>query len=285
MNKIEQKITPFLWFDGQAEEAAKLYTSTFSESKIESVSPMSASFTLAELEFIGLNGGPQFKFTPAISFFVRCKSRREIDEQWRKLCAEGTVLMELAQYPFSERFGWLQDQFGVSWQLTLAGCAQSVVPFLMFVGRQCGRAEEAIDFYVSLFKNSKVIKIERYGSGEEEPEGTVKHAAFLLAGQEFMAMDSARDHPFTFTEAISFFVRCETQPEIDYFWEKLSVGGEENRCGWLKDKFGVSWQIVPSILGEILNDEDDEKSDGVMQAMLQMDKLDIKKLKEAYAGK
>jgi len=98
-------------------------------------------------------------------------------------------------------------------------------------------------------------------------------------------MDSAREHPFTFTEAISFFVRCETQPEIDYFWEKLSVGGEENRCGWLKDKFGVSWQIVPSILGEILNGEDDEKSDRVMQAMLQMDKLDIKKLKEAYAGK
>jgi predicted 3-demethylubiquinone-9 3-methyltransferase (glyoxalase superfamily) len=285
MNKIEQKITPFLWFDGQAEEAAKLYTSVFSESKVGSVSPMSASFTLAGLEFIALNGGPQFKFTPAISFFVRCKSQREMDEQWRKLCAGGTVLMELTQYPFSERFGWVQDQFGISWQLILASRTQSITPFLMFVGKQHGQTQEAIDFYVSLFKNSKVIKIERYGSGEEEPEGTVKHAAFSLAGQEFMAMDSAREHPFTFTEAISFFVRCETQPEIDYFWEKLSVGGDKNRCGWLKDKFGVSWQIVPSILGEILNNEDDEKSDRVMQAMLQMDKLDIKKLKEAYAGK
>jgi predicted 3-demethylubiquinone-9 3-methyltransferase (glyoxalase superfamily) len=280
-----QKFSPFLWFDGKAEEAATFYTSIFKNSKIQSVSPMSTSFTLAGLEFIALNGGPQFKFTPAISFFVNCETHREIDESWRKLAAGGAILMELTQYPFSEKFGWVQDKFGVSWQLNLAGRAQSIAPFLMFVGKQHGRAEEAINFYVSLFKDSKVIKIERYGSGEEESEGTVKHATFSLNGQEFMAIDSGREHPFTFSEAISLFVRCETQPEIDYFWDELSAGGEKGRCGWLKDKFGVSWQVIPSVLGEMLNDEDDEKSDRVMQAMLKMDKLDITALKQAYIGK
>ena len=273
-----------MWFDGQAEEAANFYTSIFKNSKIQSVSPMSASFALAGLEFIALNGGPQFKFTPAISFFVKCKTKREIEELWRKLCVGGTALMELAQYPFSEKFGWVQDQFGLSWQLNLTGRAQSTTPFLMFVGKQHGKAEEAMNFYVSLFKDSKMINIERYGAGEEESEGTVKHATFSLNGCEFMAADSGREHPFTFTEAISLFVRCKTQPEVDYFWERLSLDGAKSRCGWLKDKFGVSWQIVPSILGDMLNDEDDEKSDRVMKVMLQMDKLDIKTLKQAYHG-
>jgi predicted 3-demethylubiquinone-9 3-methyltransferase (glyoxalase superfamily) len=192
--------------------------------------------------------------------------------------------MELAQYPFSERFGWVQDQFGLSWQLNLTGRPQSTTPFLMFVGKQHGKAEEAMNFYVSLFKDSKVIGIERYGAGEEKSEGTVKHATFSLNSCDFMAADGGREHPFTFTEAISLFIRCKTQPEIDYFWERLSLGGAKSRCGWLKDKFGVSWQIVPSILGDMLNDEDDEKSDRVMKAMLQMDRLDIKTLKQAYHG-
>jgi predicted 3-demethylubiquinone-9 3-methyltransferase (glyoxalase superfamily) len=277
-----QKISPFLWFDGNAEEAANFYTSIFKHSKIQSVSPMSATFRLDGLEFIALNGGPQFKFTPAISFFVNCKTHPEIDELWMKLSADGTVFMELDRYPFSEKFGWVQDQFGVSWQLNLADRVQSITPFLMFVGKQHAKAEEAINFYVSLFDDSKLISIERYSAGEEESEGTVKCAMFSLSGQEFMAMDSGREHPFTFSETISLFVRCETQPEINYFWEKLSVGGEKSRCGWLKDKFGVSWQIVPPVLGEMLNDEDDEKSDRVMQAMLKMDKLDITTLKQAY---
>jgi predicted 3-demethylubiquinone-9 3-methyltransferase (glyoxalase superfamily) len=243
---------------------------------------MSATFLLDGLEFIALNGGPQFKFSPATSFFVECETRGEVDEAWKKLSKGGTVLMELAAYPFSEKFGWVQDKFGVSWQLNLAGRKQTITPFLMFVGEQHGKAEEAMSFHISLFKNSSITRIERYGAGEAEAEGTVKHARFALNGQQFMAMDSGRKHPFTFTPAISFFVSCETQKEIDYFWEKLSAGGEKDRCGWLKDKFGVSWQIVPPILGEFLNDEDEEKSERVMKAMLEMDKLDIKALRRAY---
>jgi len=283
-NRLMQKIRPFLWFDGKAEEAAKFYTSIFKNSKIRSISQMSATFLLDGLEFIALNGGPQFKFSPATSFFVECERREELDAEWKRLSKSGTVLMELAAYPFSEKFGWVQDEFAVSWQLNLAGRRQTMTPFLMFVGEQYGKADEAMSFYISLFKNSSVTRIERYGAGEAEAEGTVKHARFALNGQQFMAMDSGREHPFTFTPAISFFVSCETQKEIDYFWEKLSAGGEKDRCGWLKDKFGVSWQIVPPVLGEFLNDEDEEKSERVMKAMLEMDKLDIKALRRAHEG-
>src|SRR5262249_41818834 len=252
--------------------------------RFEASPPMSATFRLDGLEFIALNGGPQFKFTPAISFFVNCKTHLETDELLWNLSAYGYVFNELNRYPFSEKFGWIQDQFGVSWQLNLAHRDQSIFPFLMFVGKQHAKAEEAINFYISLFDDSKLISMDRYGTGENEPEGTVKHAMFSLSGQEFMTMDSGREHPFTFNEAISLLVRCETQAEIDYFWERLSLSGARSRCGWLKDRFGVSWQIIPSVLGKMLNDEDDQKSDRVMQAMLKMDKLDIKILKQAHQG-
>jgi predicted 3-demethylubiquinone-9 3-methyltransferase (glyoxalase superfamily) len=144
---------------------------------------------------------------------------------------------------------------------------QKITPFLWFDGR----AEEAATFYTSIFKKSKILNI--------SPMSVI----FELAGQKFFALNGGPQ--FKFTEAISFFVSCETQKEIDYFWNKLSAGGEKSRCGWLKDKFGVSWQVVPPILGEYLNDEDSKKADRVMQAMLKMDKLDVKKLKAAYTGK
>jgi predicted 3-demethylubiquinone-9 3-methyltransferase (glyoxalase superfamily) len=144
---------------------------------------------------------------------------------------------------------------------------QKIIPFLWFDGK----AEEAAKFYTSIFENSKIVSI------------TEMSATFQLDGSEFIAFNGGPT--FAFSPAVSFFVRCETQQEIDYLWEKLSAGGETQRCGWLKDKFGVSWQIVPPILGELLNDEDDEKSNRVMQAMMKMSKLDIKELEEAYEGK
>lgn len=289
-----QKIIPHLWFDGKAEEAANFYISIFKNSKIVSImrygeagpgpegSVMTLTFQLDRQEFMALNGGPHFTFTPAISFFVNCETKEEVNELWEKLSDGGTVLMELDKYPFGEKFGWVADRFGVSWQLNLASRKQKITPFLMFVGEQHGKAEEAMNFYISLFNNSGIEEIERYGKGEAEPEGTVMHAAFLLNGQEFMAMDSSLEHPFTFSEAISLFVNCENQEEVDRLWEKLSEGGRKVECGWLKDKYGVSWQIVPTVLEEMLNDPDPEKSQRVMKAMLQMDKLDIEELMQAY---
>ena len=153
---------------------------------------------------------------------------------------------------------------------------QKINPFLWFDGK----AEEAMNFYVSIFKNSKVVSVSRYGDAGPGPKGSVMVAAFQLEGQDFFALNGGPQ--FSFTPAISFFVNCETQQEVDALWEKLSAGGRTDRCGWLSDKYGVSWQIVPSILPKLLQDKDPEKSKRVMKAMLQMDKLDIATLKQAY---
>jgi len=153
---------------------------------------------------------------------------------------------------------------------------QKITPFLWFDNN----AEQAMNFYVSIFKNSKVVSVSRYGEAGPGPKGTLMTATFQLEGQEFMALNGGPH--FKFTEAISLFVNCETQEEVDEFWEKLSEGGVESRCGWLKDKYGLSWQIVPTVLGEMMQDKDPENSKRVMEAMLQMDKIDIKALKQAY---
>jgi predicted 3-demethylubiquinone-9 3-methyltransferase (glyoxalase superfamily) len=192
--------------------------------------------------------------------------------------------MALQKYPFSEKFGWLEDKYGLSWQLNLAARAQKITPFLMFVGDQHGKAEEAIRFYTTLFENSDVVNVEHYAPGENGEARTVKHAVFCLAGQEFMAADSNLEHAFTFNEAISFYVECESQDELDYLWNKLSVDPAAEQCGWLKDKYGVSWQIIPALLPKLLNDPDPEKSRRVMDAMLQMKKIEVEGLQKAYAG-
>ena len=194
--------------------------------------------------------------------------------------------MDLGEYPFSERYGWVQDRYGLSWQVMFTGghkIKQKITPTLMFVGKQCGKAEEAINFYATVFHNAKVGDILRYNKGEEpDKEGTIKHAAFALEGLEFAAMDSARVHNFTFNEAISFMVHCETQDEIDYYWGKLSADSKAEQCGWLKDKYGVSWQIVPKVMDEMLKDKDKEKLARVTEAFLKMKKIDIKVLEKAY---
>jgi predicted 3-demethylubiquinone-9 3-methyltransferase (glyoxalase superfamily) len=153
---------------------------------------------------------------------------------------------------------------------------QKITPFLWFDGK----AEEAMNFYVSIFKNSRVGSITRYGDAGPGPKGTVMIAAFQLEGQDFVALNGGPQ--YTFTPAISLFVDCKTQQEVDELWDKLSKGGETNRCGWLRDKYGLSWQIVPSALRELMGDKDPEKSKRVMKAMLQMTKIDIQGLKQAY---
>jgi predicted 3-demethylubiquinone-9 3-methyltransferase (glyoxalase superfamily) len=156
---------------------------------------------------------------------------------------------------------------------------QKITPFLWFDGQ----AEEAMHFYVSIFKNSKVVSVSRYGDAGPGPKGSVMSATFQLEGQTFYALNGGPQ--YTFTPAISLFVNCETQQEVDELWEKLLQGGRPNRCGWLQDKYGLSWQIIPNTLGKMLQDKDPEKSKRVMQAMLQMDKIDIKRLQQAYDSK
>jgi len=205
--------------------------------------------------------------------------------------------MPLDAYPFSARYGWLQDKYGLSWQVIHSGesaVRQKLTPALMFVGNVSGKAEEAINFYVSVFKNvphhakigeTKADVLARYGKGEEpDNEGAVRYAHFSLDGQGFGAMDSARAHQFAFNESISFIVPCDTQEEIDYFWGKLSADPKAEQCGWLKDKFGLSWQVSPAAMNELLGSTDQERVGRVMQAVLKMKKIDIAELKRAAAG-
>jgi len=293
-----QKITPHLWFDKEAKEAAKFYTSVFPESKIKGTTTLrntpSGTVDIVTIEVLGheftlISAGPLFKFNPSVSFLVACKTKDEVEALWGKLSKGGSALMELGEYPFSEKYGWVQDKFGLSWQLMYMGdrkTKQRITPTLMFVGNVCGKAEEAILFYTSVFHKAKVGDILRYGKGEEpDQEGTIKHSAFTLEGQEFAAMDSAHEHKFAFNEAISLMVHCDTQKEIDYYWEKLSADPMAEQCGWLKDKYGLSWQIIPTVMDEMMKDKDERKLARVTEAFLKMKKFDMKALKQAYEGK
>jgi len=292
-----QKITPFLWFDNEAGEAAKRYTALFGGSKIKETALLHdtpsgtvevVSVELYGQEFTLMSAGPLFKFNPSVSFLVACRTREEVDELWEGLSDGGTALMELGEYPFSERYGWIQDRYGLSWQIMFMGehpITQRIIPTLMFVGAVCGKAEEAINYYASVFENSQVGEVFRYGKDQApDREGTIIHAAFTLEGQEFAAMDSAHQHNFSFNEAISFVVNCNTQEEIDYYWDKLSFDPNAEQCGWLKDRYSVSWQIVPAMLQDMLRDTDPGKAARVTEACLQMKKFDLAALQRAYEG-
>jgi predicted 3-demethylubiquinone-9 3-methyltransferase (glyoxalase superfamily) len=294
-----------LWFDSQAEEAAKFYTSVFPNSKIGDIvrygkegfeihhrpegSVMVTEFELSGEKFVALNGGPLFTFNPSISYFVVCETLEEADRTWSTLQKDGKVLMPFQKYDWSEKYGWLTDRYGLSWQISfgkISDVGQKITPSFMFVGEQCGRAEEALEFYTSVFKNSSVDGVLKHPAGGTEPEGNIAHAQFTLEGQKFMIMESAlKDHKFQFNEAISIIINCKTQQEIDYYWDQLtSDGGKEVECGWVKDKFGVSWQVESVELTRMLKDPDKEKVARVTNAFLHMKKFDVTKLKEAFEG-
>ena len=287
-----QKIVPFLWFNNQAEEAAQFYTSLFKNAKVTSTarygkthpersgSVMTVNFKLEQQDFIALNGGPEFTFTPAISFFVTLETVAEAEALWTKLVEGGTVLMPFQAYDWSEKYGWLNDKYGVSWQIGVGDSgAQTISPSLLFVGEQCGKAEEAIGLYSSLFEDSSLTQMMK------NPESAnVDYAQFTLAGQTFIAMDSDETHNFSFNEAVSLFVNCQTQAEVDELWNNLTAEGEESQCGWLKDPYGVSWQIVPTELGKLMSDSDPERAALVTQALMQMKKIELGVLERAYEG-
>jgi predicted 3-demethylubiquinone-9 3-methyltransferase (glyoxalase superfamily) len=275
-------IYPCLWFNGKAKEAAEFYCSVFNNSHITTDTPIVVTFESAGQKFMCLNGGPGFKINPSISFFKICETEKEVDKLWERLTDGGYVLMPLDKYEWSEKYGWVQDQFGVSWQLAWGkteDVGQIFTPTLMFTGEQSGKAEQAIEFYTTVFKNSSVTGILKYTAEDQDVEGTVKHAQFNLGKNLMMAMDSSLPHNFGFNEALSLVVECHNQEEIDYYWLKLTEGGTESMCGWLKDKFGVSWQIVPAILGKLMRDQN--RAPRVMQKFRQMKKFNIEELENA----
>ncbi len=307
------KITPHLWFNKEAVEAAKFYVSTFGgDSQMKSISQLHntpsgdvdiVTFNIWGFGFMAISAGPLFKFNPSISFMMNFDpsqmndARARIDEIWEKLSKGGKVLMPLDKYPFSERYGWVEDKYGLSWQLILTQPEGEerplVIPSLLFVTDTCDKAEEATDFYITVFKNSpstgsgqaKRGAIARYpAGGEPNKAGAIMFTDFMLEGQWFAAMDgSSAMHTFAFNEAISFIVSCEDQKEVDYFWEKLSAVPEAEQYGWLKDKYGVSWQIVPKQMDEMMSKGTPKQIARVTDAFLKMKKFNIAELEKAYA--
>ncbi len=301
-----QKITPHLWFDKEAKEAVDFYVSVFPDSKITQTSVIHnvptptgdcdiISFELSGQPFMAINAGSAFKFNPSVSFFLnfdplRDKNAREnLDGLWDKLSQGGKALMPLDKYPFSEHYGWVEDKYGLSWQLILSNPEGEdrpfIIPSIMYTGKVCGKAEEATNFYLSVFNGSKRGLIARYPAGMKlDKEGTIMFTDFILNGQWFAAMDSAHGHNFSFNEALSFLIPCESQEDVDYYWDKLSADPKAEQCGWLKDNYGLSWQVWPVQMGEIMKKGTKEQIDRVTQAFLPMKKFDLEKLRKAYEG-
>lgn len=295
-----QKIVTHLWFDKEAEEASEFYASLFPESKVDNVSVIKDTpsgdcdivrFTLAGQKFMAISAGPYFKFNPAISLFVVFENESDIQVVWDKLLDGGKALMLFDTYPWAQKYGWVQDRYGLTWQLSLplsfnegSKVQQRITPLLMYTQGMAGKTKEAIEFYTQVFPNSKADMLVPYEEGEGDVAGYIKHGRFTLCGQTFMAMDSSGPHEFIFNEALSFIVNCDTQEEIDNYWELLSADPQAEQCGWLKDKFGVSWQVVPTAMNEMMGKGTPEQKNRLTQAFLKMKKFNIAELQRAYSG-
>lgn len=290
-----RQIISNLWFNTQAEEAVDFYLSLFNDSKIiektvlqntPSGNAAYIEFTLSNLHFTAINGGPLFELNPSISIVVSCQSPQDVDNLHKKLVEGGTELMPLDTYPFSERYVWLVDRFGLSWQLMSEGKdynpQQKLRLNLLFSGKVCGQAEKALEFYQSVFENAESRLTSHYSEDQEkDPRATISYSELLVNNDRIVINDHGMGGEFTFNEAYSLGVYCSSQAEVDYYWERLSHVPEAEECGWLKDQFGVSWQIVPTVMGDLLTNGTAEENQRVMEAMLQMKKIDIEQLENA----
>ncbi|WP_421000330.1 VOC family protein [Carnobacterium maltaromaticum] len=287
---MENKFAPCLWVDNQVEEMTELYTKVFENGKplktlyfLEDAHGkigdiLTQSVQLANQEFILLNGGPEFKATPSISYMVTCTSETQLQVLWQELSEGGKLLMNLAIYPGVGQFGWLEDRFGISWQFSLdqSSSSQKITPCFMFSGEQYGNASRAVAEWIEVFQSGEIL--EHYFN----EDSTTKLAKFTLHQQEFMAMDSAVDHDFTFSLANSFYVYCENQKEIDRLWTAITSKGTEMPCGWMGDRFGVAWQTVTRDMDTMLDRKNLTKALAVTQAVYGMMKIDSEELRRIY---
>ena len=275
---MTNKLHTCIWFDGTAQAAAAAYCALIPGSKILHDNGMVVTFELNGRKIMGLNGGPLFQVNPSISFTLVCNTVAATNAAWDALAEGGSVLIGIDKYPWSERYGWLKDKFGVTWQITVGPDDHSVTPSMLFVGERFGQAADAIALYSSLFQNASTQVMVKYPEGDPSA-GKVMYSSFSLDGHPLIAMDGPGQHAYSFNEAVSFVVECKDQEEIDFFWNKLTEEGAESQCGWLKDKFGVSWQIIPADLGKWTSDP--ERAPRVMAALMKMKKLDIATLASA----
>jgi len=297
-------ITPHLWFATQAGEAAAFYASVFPDSAVTNSIVLhdtpggdseSVTFRLWGQDFMAISAGPLFQINPSISFTANVDPSRVedpvelVDRLWTALSDGGQTLMELGEYPFSKRYGWVQDRFGVSWQIMLTDPAGEprppILTSLLFVGSSAGQAEEAGDLYLSLFDSERGQLIRWTEATDVEVPGTVMFSDLRLGDSWLTAMDSSHPgHTYGFNEAVSLVVKCADQAEIDRLWAALSAVPEAEQCGWCKDRFGVSWQIVPEAMDRMMSEGTPDQLDRVVQAFMPMKKLDVAALEAAYAG-
>jgi len=293
---ITQSIIPCIWFEGDVEAIAEWYVSKFPDSFVDYTTKLtdtpSGETTVVTVSLAGqffqlLGAGPLKERNPSISYMVAFPTSEEVETLWNELVEGAEVLMPLDTYDFSERYGWLKDKHGVSWQIMHSGGMdiQTVTPCFLFVGDVFGRAEAAMNDWISTFPDSYVLEdhMIRYEATDgPELEGRLNYARFVLSGREFVTMDSAENHQFAFNEMQSLIAFCETQAEIDDYWAKLSAVPEAEQCGWLQDRYGVSWQIVPWEMEEMLTTGTKEQLARVTEAFLPMKKIDVKALRNVY---
>lgn len=297
-----EKIIPNLWYDKEAKEAVQFYVSVFDNARIldrtviydtPSGDAEMLSFQLEGQLFSAISGGPFFKLNPSVSLMVACSTVAEVDKKYAALSQGGVDLMPLGEYPFSKRYAWTQDRYGLSWQLMLSeepnipeNYRQKITPCLLYSGAVCGKTEEAVRFYTDVFKGGTVDLLSHYQEGEAQlPQAKINFAGFTLNGMKFAAMDNGYPADFGFNEAFSLMIYCDNQNQIDYYWNALSAVPEAEQCGWLKDKYGVSWQVTPTLLDDIMYHGTSEEARRVTQAFLPMKKIDIKAIETAVRGK
>lgn len=276
---MNNAIYPCVWCNNNAAELAEFYVSVFPDTKIIDENPVVVRLEMSGQRLMLLNGSDLFRPNPSISLMYLTSLESEVEQIYAKLIETGTALMPLDQYPFSPMYGWVEDQFGVSWQLYTGkeDIIQKIVPTRMFVNHNNGKAAEAVDFYTSLFPDAESRGLLRYSGEEGETTGNIQHGEFLINHYLLRIMDSSWPHAFNFTEGVSLVVECDSQQEIDSYWSGLiSGGGEESMCGWLKDRYGVRWQIVTSTIDKLI-----ARSPRVMEEMMKMRKLDIRRLQQA----
>jgi predicted 3-demethylubiquinone-9 3-methyltransferase (glyoxalase superfamily) len=292
-----QKIIPHIWFETQARDAALWYTGLFKNSRIHFETSFSGtpsgtvqviSLQLMGQDFQFLNAGPLFERNPSFSYMIACATAAEVDELWNKLIPGGKALMPLDTYPFSERFGWLVDQYGLSWQIMHSGGqkVQALTPALLFTQKAAGHAEEAIQNLIRLVGDGEILPghLSRYPAGGPDREGSLQYARFRLGQQEFVFTDSAIGHAFTFNEMQSLMIYVESQAEIERYSNALSRVPEAEQCGWVKDAFGISWQIVPTRMDQMMAKGSPEAIQRLVQAFLPMKRMNIAALEKAFAG-
>ena len=282
---MDQVITPAIWCDGTADEAAQFYTDIFRDASVTEQAPgIAATVSIHGFKLSLINGGNQYTPNPSISCILNFdpllfggeeQARTYLDELYERL-STGGVLMELGEYPFSPRYAWVRDRFGMTWQLMLTDPDGDprpfVIPSFMFGGTNHTHAEEATDAWIALFDNSRRGALYRYEEGGPLDAGTVMFTDFTLRGTWMAATDSGTFHDFTFTPGVSMIVSCRDQEEIDRYWAGLSAVPEAERCGWCVDRWGVSWQVVPHNIAELMAEA------ATRDKILQMGKIDLTKL-------